>query len=88
MTGALDVLVVTGPACHLCEDATGALAELAAELPLEVRVVTAGSEEGRRVVREHRPGMFPVVVIDGELFSIGRLPRGKLRRRLERASAS
>ena len=77
-----DVLVVSAPACHLCADAETALHDLAHEYPLCVRTVAAHSEEGRRVIAEHRPGMFPVVLVDGVLFSVGRLPRGKLRRLL------
>jgi hypothetical protein len=83
----LDVLVVSAPACHLCADAESALAELARTGSLTVRSVSASSEDGRRVVAEHRPGMFPVVLVDGALFSIGRLPRGKLRKLLEARGA-
>jgi hypothetical protein len=31
--------------------------------------------------------MFPVVLVDGALFSVGRLPRGKLRKLLEARAA-
>ena len=82
-----DVLVVSAPACHLCADAEAALAELARAGSLTMRSVEASSEEGRRVVAEHRPGMFPVVLVDGTLFSVGRLPRGKLRKLLEARAA-
>ena len=78
-----EVVVVSAPACHLCADAQAALAELATDHPLDVRVVEAASDEGRRIVTAHRPGMFPIVLVDGALFSVGRLPRGKLRRLLE-----
>lgn len=82
----VEVVVVTSPSCHLCEDALAALAELAAEFPLSVREVAIGSPEGARIVERRRPAMLPAVVVDGELFSAGRLPRGKLRRYLERAA--
>lgn len=80
-----DVLVVTSPACHLCEDALEALRELADEYPLTVRETTIDSEEGRAVLQRFRPPLPPFVVVDGDLFSSGRLPRKKLRRYLERS---
>lgn len=82
-----DVLVVSAPGCHLCADAERALAELACSYALNVRVVEASSDEGRRVVAECRPGMFPLVLVEGALFSVGRLPRGKLRKLLEARAA-
>lgn len=84
---ACEVVVVSAPGCHLCADAEKALEELARDHPLDVRVIEASSEEGRRAVTVHRPGMFPVVLVDGALFSVGRLPRGKLRQLLEGKAA-
>jgi len=81
-----DVLVLTSDACHLCEDALDALEELAREYPLAIRSVAMDSEEGRALAERHRPPMPPAVLIDGELFSSGRLPRKMLRRLLERAA--
>ena len=80
----LEVVVVRSPACHLCEDAIESLAELAKSQPLDVRVVEIDSDEGRAIVTRYRPALSPAVVIDGRLFSSGRLPRKKLRRMLER----
>jgi hypothetical protein len=82
----VEVVVVRSPACHLCEDATEALGELGREFPLRVRIVDMESPDGRVIVTEHRPALFPAVVIEGELFSAGRLPRKKLRRLLERTT--
>lgn len=82
----VEVVVVTSPSCHLCEDALTALSGLAEEFPLSVRAVDIGSPEGARIVERYRPAMPPAVLVDGELFSAGRLPRGKLRRYLERVA--
>lgn len=82
-TETIDVLLVTSPACHFCEEAGEALEELSGEFPLEVRVIDIRTEEGAEVVRIHRPPMPPVVLVDGEFFSFGRLPLKKLRRHLE-----
>ena len=77
-----EVTVVTTPACHLCADAQAALAGLAGDYPLTVRVVDADSPAGQVLVRQHGTGMFPLVVVDGVFFSAGRLPRRKLARML------
>ena len=81
-----DVVVLSSPACHLCEDALEALAELGAQFPIRVREVGMETPEGRELVHVHRPAMPPAVLVDGVLFSAGRLPRKKLRRLLERAA--
>lgn len=81
-----EVIVVTSLSCHLCEDALAGLAELADEFPLEVREVPLESREGAALFERCRPPMPPAVIVDGLLFSAGRLPRKKLRRRLERAA--
>jgi len=79
-----DVIVLTSPVCHLCEDAVEALGDLTPEFDLTVRKVDMLSAEGKRLVDRYRPSMPPAVIVDGELFSAGRLPRKKLRRLLER----
>ncbi len=82
----IDVILVTAPICHLCVDARQGLADLAGTFPLSVREVDIASTEGQRLFARLHPPMPPFVVIDGELFSFGRLPRKKLRRFLERAA--
>jgi hypothetical protein len=73
------VTLVHAAACHFCDDARTALTELEREHDLTVELVEADSDEGRGLVARHRPAMFPLVLVDGEYFSVGRLPRGKLR---------
>lgn len=82
--GLVRITVVSAPACHFCEDADRALAELALEVAIEVDHVALDSAEGRRLVAEHRPAMNPLVLLDGAYFSSGRLPRKKLARQLAR----
>jgi len=87
--GPLHVTVVEAPACHLCEQAKHDLDRLAEDHALEVRVVGLTDPEGAALMRRHRAGMSPLVLLDGEFFSAGRLPVRKLTRLLEqRASAS
>lgn len=83
----VEVLVVTSPACHLCEDALEVLERLAHEYPLSIRQTSIDSEEGRAVFERFHPPLPPFVVVDDELFSAGRLPRKKLYRYLERSKA-
>lgn len=75
---ALEVTIVHASACHLCDDAEAALAELATRVPLRVAHVDATSEAGQRLLLAHRAGMLPLVLIDGRFFSSGRVPRGAL----------
>ncbi len=76
------VTVVTASACHCCEDALEALSGLAQEHSLTVRVLDAASESGQALLGRCGSGMFPLVLVDGEFFSAGRLPRRKLARLL------
>ena len=73
------ITVVHAPACHFCADARDALTQLRQEFPIQVELVEADSDTGRALIGIHRPAMFPLVLVDGALFSTGRLPRGKLR---------
>jgi glutaredoxin len=76
------VTLVEAPACHLCEDAKSALAVLAQSYPMTVHVVPIDEEPGRTLMQHHRAPMSPLVLLDGQYFSSGRLPRRKLERRL------
>jgi hypothetical protein len=81
-----EVTLVEAPACHLCDDARAVLEELSVEYPLSMRVLDINSAEGLALVAAHRPAMNPLILVDGEFFSAGRLPRGKLLKRLRRQS--
>jgi hypothetical protein len=81
-----EIVLVTSFACHLCNDARAALGELSREFPIEVREVDIASAEGRVIVERFGPPIQPTVLVDGMLFSFGRLPRKKLRRRLAQAA--
>ena len=71
--------VVRTDACHLCEDAQEALSEAAQRWPIRIEAVDAVSASGMDLVGRHRPASFPLILIDGQFFSQGRLPRAKLR---------
>ncbi len=78
------VTVVFAPACHYCDDAQTALG---ATYPLAVERVDIRSERGQTLIREHRPPMSPLVLLDEEFFSFGRLPRRKRVKALDRRVA-
>lgn len=83
------VTLVHSPACHFCDDASAALAEIAKTHPIDVTTVALESDEGAALTARHRPAMNPLVLVDGEFFSSGRLPRKKLLRLLSaRADAA
>ena len=81
---ATKVTLVHSPACHFCDDAEAALDLFRREYPLEVTVVSIDSAVGAALVAVHRPAMNPLVLVDGQFFSSGRLPRKKLIKLLER----
>ncbi len=72
------VTVVRSQSCHLCEDAEEVLAEPARQSLIRLTVVEADSPAGLDLVGQWRPAAFPLVLVDGEYFSQGRLSRGKL----------
>lgn len=86
--GSAQVTVVTARGCHLCEDAMQALAALGRLYPITVEEVAAHSPTGQVLVLEHGTGIFPLVLVGGDYFSAGRLPRHKLARRLARKAAT
>jgi hypothetical protein len=85
---AIEVVLVEAPACHLCEDASHILRDIAPDYLLSVRQVDIASTEGRAIVRRFRAPMPPVVTINDELLGWGRLSRGKFRRRLDELTAT
>lgn len=86
--GSALVTVVTARGCHLCEDARQVLDALGLVYPLTVEEVAARSPAGQALVLEHGTGIFPLVLVGGEFFSAGRLPRRKLARQLAHRAAA
>lgn len=82
-TATARITLVHSPACHFCDDASQALEQLAHHAPVEVLTVEVDSPEGEALVTQHRPAMNPLILVDGEYFSSGRLPRKKLARLLD-----
>jgi hypothetical protein len=74
------VLLVSSVACGHCADAEIVLERACAEGLVDLEVVDAESDRGAALLAQYRPAMFPLVLLDGEFFSAGRLPRGPLAR--------
>ena len=74
--------LVTSTGCHFCEDAHRVLVPLVEAGLVEFGMLAADSPEGERLVSAHRPALLPLVLLDGDFFSAGRLPRRKLARAL------
>lgn len=83
---ATEVILLTKDDCHFCDQAKEILGRVAAEYTLRVREVPLGSAEGRALAARAPAPFPPVVFLDGEMFSYGRLPERKLRERLARVS--
>ncbi len=83
----LRVTVLSAPACELCEHARAVLARVGEDHDLDVEELSAHTEQGRRLMLEHRVAFPPGILLDGKPFSYGRLSERKLRRELERRSA-
>lgn len=76
------ITVVESPGCHFCVDAVDALTKLGRVYDLTVDTLDIASETGRELMATHRAALSPLVLLDGEFFSHGRLPRRKLERAL------
>jgi glutaredoxin len=80
--------VVTAPACHFCSDAERKLDELGERFAIDVTTIDISSPRGAEFVQLHRSPMSPLVLIDDEFFSFGRLPARKLERLLAKRRAA
>ncbi|HVQ18132.1 MAG TPA: glutaredoxin [Actinomycetes bacterium] len=78
------ISLVESEACHFCEEARSSLDELARAYPLLIDIIDIRSAQGLALMQSHRASMSPLVLLDGEFFSHGRLPRRKLTRALDR----
>ncbi|WP_282007001.1 glutaredoxin family protein [Propioniciclava sinopodophylli] len=92
--GLTTITIVTAPGCHFCTSAQDAVNRLVAEgAAVRLATVDIHSDAGLRLVAHHRPAMNPLVLVNDQYFSAGRLPERKLRatlrlldaQRLERA---
>jgi glutaredoxin len=77
-----DVVLLTKDECHFCDEAKRVLARFADDGQLAFREVRLDSEEGRQLATNAGVPFPPVIFLDGEYFSYGRLSERKLRKAL------
>ena len=77
-----EVLLLTKEDCHFCEQAKHVLARLGGDYDLRVREVALESEEGRSLALRSGAPFPPVIFLNEEPFSYGRLSERKLRKAL------
>ena len=80
----IEVTLLTQADCQFCEIAAAVLARVGEDHPLTVRNVDLDSEDGRALAARHGVLFAPGVLLDGEMFSYGRLSERRLRRHLTR----
>lgn len=78
------VTLLTQANCELCDQAKTVLERIAADEPLEIRVVDLGSDDGASLAATIGLAFPPGVLLDGEAFSHGRLSERRLRKELRR----
>ncbi len=81
----VEVVLVTAPRCHFCDDATKLLDDLSDRYPISVRKVELESDEGTSIAARFRVPFPPVLLIDGAYFGHGRISRRKLVKALDAA---
>ena len=77
-TDVAEMVLVTVPRCHLCDDAKRLLMLLQHDYPLVVREVALSSVDGLALSRKFSMPFPPLFLIDGVRFGHGRISRRKL----------
>ena len=77
-----EITILTQASCGSCEQAKKILSDLRVDHSLEIREVSLETEEGRELAGRAGVVFAPGILINGELFSYGRLSEKKLRRHL------
>jgi glutaredoxin len=88
VTAPVPIVVLTQPACGLCDFAKSILARLGEHYRLSVTEISLDTEAGRRLAAQAGMMFAPGVLVDGQPFSYGRLSERKLRRLLDRRTTS
>ncbi|MBW0108048.1 thioredoxin family protein [Pseudonocardia sp. KRD-182] len=78
----IEVTLLTQADCRYCEIAVAVLARVAQDHPMTVRHVGLDTDDGRALATRHGVAFAPGVLLDGEMFSYGRLSERRLRRHL------
>lgn len=82
------VTLLTQATCAFCDQAKNVLARLGTDYHLDLTEVSLDTDDGRALGLRHGILFAPGLLLDGELFSYGRLSERKLRRELDRHHAT
>ena len=77
-----EVTILTQASCTFCVQAKEILSRLALEYPLNFHQEDLNTEVGRALAIKHGVIFAPGILINGKLFSFGRLSEKKLRKHL------
>lgn len=81
------VTVVEAEACHFCEAAREAISRVAEDIPLAVTYIPSRSARGLALIQQHRAAVAPLVLIEDQFVSNGRLSEGLFRKRISEVRA-
>lgn len=77
-----EVTILTQASCVSCTQAKEIFSRLALEYPINVHEEDLNTEIGRALALKHGVMFAPGVLVNGKLFSFGRLSEKKLRKHL------
>ena len=83
----VNITVLTQPSCAYCDHAKEILSRLAPNYSLDIIEIGLQTEEGRKLAVTNGVMFAPGILIDGKLFSFGRLSEKKLKFKLDRERA-
>jgi glutaredoxin len=83
-----NITILTQADCASCVEAKDLLSRLALEYLMQVREVGLDTDDGRKLAARHGVVFAPGILLEGDLFSYGRLSEKKLRRHLSRGKAT
>lgn len=76
------ITLLTQPDCPLCDHAKRVLARIGHDIPITVAEMDMKGDDGRALATTAGVMFAPGVLLDGTLFSYGRLSERKLRKAL------
>ncbi len=87
MTAPAQITLLTQPSCSMCTHAKSVLHRLKQEYRLSIQELDLTSPDGQQLASRAGVMFAPGLLLDGQMFSFGRVPERKLRRALDRRQA-
>lgn len=79
----VQITVLTQTSCTYCDKAKEILDRLALDFSFNLSEISLETDEGKRLAIKNGVMFAPGILIDGDLFSFGRLSEKKLKSKLE-----